>query len=143
MKWPVSLVAGAVLSVLFVVVALLSFVWTPHDVATLAIADKLQPPSPTYWLGTDHFGRDTLSMLMVGARTSIAVAIVAVGIGIVVGVPLGLAAAANLIGGVVDDRIAGQDEAQCMDNSALDIGLGCSTGHAAPPFRFRRERQIN
>ena len=38
MKWPVSLVAGAVLSVLFVVVALLSFVWTPHDVATLANA---------------------------------------------------------------------------------------------------------
>ena len=59
----------------------LSFVWTPYDVAALDIASKLQPPSAAHWLGTDHFGRDVLSMLMVGARVSIAVALVAVGIG--------------------------------------------------------------
>ncbi len=104
MKVPATLIAGAVLSTFFLVVALLSFVWTPHDVAALNISDKLQAPSATYWLGTDHFGRDTLSMLMVGARTSLAVAIVAVGIGIVVGVPLGLIAAANR-GSLLDEII--------------------------------------
>lgn len=104
MKWPLSLVAGLALTGFFVALALLSFVWTPHDVAALSIPDKLQKPSATFWLGTDHFGRDTLSMLMVGARTSIAVAIVAVGIGIAVGVPLGLIAAARR-GSLLDEII--------------------------------------
>ncbi|HBZ45144.1 MAG TPA: peptide ABC transporter permease, partial [Maritimibacter sp.] len=72
MRVPVQLILGAVLSVLFVLGALVTFIWVPHDVAALSIADKLQEPSATYLLGTDHLGRDTLSMLMVGARTSIA-----------------------------------------------------------------------
>ena len=90
-----GLVAGGVVVALVAAAALLSLVWTPYDVAALDIAAKLQPPSEAHWLGTDHFGRDVLSMLMVGARVSIAVALVAVGIGIGLGVPLGLAAAAN------------------------------------------------
>jgi len=104
MKLPAQLLIGAALSAVFLAAALLSFVWSPHDVATLTIADKLQGPSSTYLLGTDHFGRDVLSMLMVGARTSIAVALVAVGIGIAIGVPLGLAAAANR-GSLLDEVI--------------------------------------
>ena len=59
--------------------ALVSYVWTPYDVTRLVVADKLQPPSAAHWFGTDHFGRDVLSMIMVGARNSIAVALVAVG----------------------------------------------------------------
>ncbi|MFV2003215.1 MAG: ABC transporter permease, partial [Paracoccaceae bacterium] len=50
------------------------------------------------------FGRDIFSMIMVGARTSIAVALVAVGIGMALGVPLGLAAAARS-GGLLDELI--------------------------------------
>jgi peptide/nickel transport system permease protein len=90
-----KLVFGAGLAAIFLAAALISFVWTPDDVAALDIAARLQPPSPAHWLGTDHFGRDTLSMIMVGARVSIAVALVAVGIGMGLGVPLGLAAAAR------------------------------------------------
>ena len=96
--------AGALLTGLFLALALLSLVWTPHDVETLAIADKLQGPSAAHWLGTDHLGRDLLSMVMVGARTSIAVAVVAVGIGLGLGVPLGLAAAAGR-GALLDDAL--------------------------------------
>jgi len=86
---------GALLALVFVAAALISFVWTPFDVTRLNIPDKLQTPSAMHWFGTDHFGRDIFSMIMVGARTSIAVALVAVGIGIVIGVPLGLTAAAR------------------------------------------------
>ncbi|MEM1004530.1 MAG: ABC transporter permease [Pseudomonadota bacterium] len=89
-----SLILGAVLSCLVLLAALVSFVWTPYEYAALNIPDKLQPPSAQHWFGTDHFGRDIFSMIMVGARTSIAVALVAVGIGMILGVPLGLAAAA-------------------------------------------------
>ncbi len=98
------LVTGGAVAALFVLAALLSFLWTPYDVAALQIADRLQPPSATHWFGTDHFGRDVFSMIMVGARVSIAVALLAVGIGIGIGVPLGLAAAARQ-GGWLDETI--------------------------------------
>ena len=76
--------------------ALVSFVWTPYDVTRLIDRrPSMQPPSPAHWFGTDHFGRDILSMIMVGARNSIAVALVAVGIGMGIGVPLGCSAAAR------------------------------------------------
>ncbi len=101
---PVSLLLGAGLTGVFVMAALVSFIWTPFSVETLNIAAKLQQPNATHLFGTDHFGRDILSMIMVGARVSIAVAIVAVGIGILVGVPLGLLAAARQ-GGLVDDLV--------------------------------------
>ncbi|WP_425079948.1 ABC transporter permease [Ruegeria denitrificans] len=90
-----NLILGALLSSLVVLAALASFVWTPYDHAALDIPDKLQPPNGQHWFGTDHFGRDMFSMIMVGARTSIAVALVAVGIGMALGVPLGLTAAAR------------------------------------------------
>ena len=93
---------GAVITVVFVAAALLSFAWTPYDVGLQNIPNKLKPPSAEHWFGTDHFGRDIFSMIMVGARTSIAVAFVAVTIAMVVGVPIGLWAAANR-GTLLDD----------------------------------------
>ena len=90
-----SFYIGAALTALFLALAALSFVWTPYDIQSLDIPNKLQRPNATYLLGTDQFGRDILSMIMMGARTSIAVALLAVGIGIAVGVPLGLLAAAR------------------------------------------------
>ena len=90
-----SLIIGLVLSALFIGAALVSYVWTPFDAETMNIPNKLKPPNLVHWFGTDHFGRDIFSMIMVGARTSIAVALIAVGIGMLLGVPLGLASAAR------------------------------------------------
>lgn len=95
---------GAGLTALFVLAALVSFIWTPYDATQISIANKLKTPSMTHWLGTDHFGRDMLSMIMVGARVSMAVAFVAVGVGILAGVPLGLYAASKR-GGLIDEII--------------------------------------
>jgi peptide/nickel transport system permease protein len=67
------------------------------------VAGKLAGPSLTHPLGTDHFGRDTLSQLMAGAQVSIAVSVVAVGLGAGLGVPLGLLAAAR--GGWIDEAV--------------------------------------
>lgn len=88
-----SFTVGAVLVALLIGVALLSFVWTPFSATELDIAHKLQPPTPAHWLGTDGLGRDIVSLLIVGARVSIAVGVVAVGIGVAFGVALGLVAA--------------------------------------------------
>ena len=96
-----SFVTGFVITLLIAAMALLSYFWTPYDITHLVVSDKSQLPSWKHWLGTDHFGRDILSMIMIGARNSIAVAVVAVGIGIAVGVPLGCWAAAR--GGWIDE----------------------------------------
>jgi peptide/nickel transport system permease protein len=101
--WPLSLVVGGALTVVVVLTALIAFVWTPYDVEAVDIAAKLAAPSSTHPFGTDHFGRDVLSMIMVGAQNSLAVALVAVGIGAGIGVPLGLTAAAR--GGWVDELV--------------------------------------
>ena len=99
-----TLLIGGTLCLIVVTAALLSFVWTPYDITQMDIPNKLQKPSAAHWFGTDHFGRDIFSMIMIGARTSLAVAIVAVGIGMGLGVPLGLWAAANK-GGWIDEII--------------------------------------
>ncbi|MDE0753291.1 MAG: ABC transporter permease [Woeseiaceae bacterium] len=86
---------GFFLVAIAVAAAAVSFVWTPYDVTAIDIASKLIPPSMQHPLGTDHFGRDILSMIMVGARYSLVVALVAVSIGAGIGVPLGLLAASR------------------------------------------------
>ncbi|WP_292291472.1 ABC transporter permease, partial [Mesorhizobium sp.] len=98
-----SFLVGFVITALVGAVAVLSYAWTPYDVTRLVISDKTLAPSWAHWFGTDHFGRDILSMIMVGARNSIAVALVAVGIGMGVGVPLGAFAAAR--GGLADEAL--------------------------------------
>lgn len=72
--------------------ALIGLAWTPHDPSGLDISARLQAPSATHLLGTDHFGRDILSMLMAGADITLLVAAMAVATGIIIGVPLGLMA---------------------------------------------------
>jgi peptide/nickel transport system permease protein len=90
-----SFIAGAVLTSIIVLAALISFVWTPYNYAAQDIPDRLHGMSMAHWFGTDQYGRDVFSQILVGARTSIAVALIAVGVGVVVGTPLGLAAAAR------------------------------------------------
>jgi len=90
-----SFAIGLALSLLVLFAAALSFVWTPHDPYEIDMALKLKPPDARYWLGTDAFGRDVASLLLVGARASIAVGVIAVGIGLVIGTALGLLASAK------------------------------------------------
>ena len=90
-----SFVVGGALSMLVLCAALLSLVWTPWSAYELDIASKLRPPSSAHWLGTDNLGRDIVSLLLVGARSSIMVGVIAVGIGLIAGVCLGLTAAAR------------------------------------------------
>ncbi|MEP9383831.1 ABC transporter permease [Nocardioides sp. KR10-350] len=85
------LVGGAIVAVI-VLVALVSFVWTPYDPTRVYAEARLQAPSGQHWLGTDKLGRDVLSQIMVGSRTTLYVGIVAVGVAALVGVPLGILA---------------------------------------------------
>ena len=86
---------GGVLTALLLLAAGLSYLWTPYSVFEVDMDAKLLPPSAAHWLGTDAFGRDVASLLLVGARASIQVGVIAVGIGLLVGTALGLLASAR------------------------------------------------
>jgi peptide/nickel transport system permease protein len=90
-----SFMIGLVLTVLLVLAAALSFVWTPFNPYEVDMALKLRAPDAHHWLGTDPYGRDVVSQLLVGARASIVVGVVAVGIGLVIGTAFGLLASAR------------------------------------------------
>ncbi len=90
-----SFVIGLVLSALMVATALLSLLWTPYNPYDVDMSLRLLPPSGAHWLGTDPYGRDVASLLLVGARASIVVGVVAVSIGLVIGTALGLLASAR------------------------------------------------
>lgn len=92
-RLPASLVIGMVFVGAIILAALVSFVWTPYDPIKVRADARLLPPGSEHWLGTDRFGRDVVSQLMVGARTTLFVGIIAVGIAAVAGIPLGVAAA--------------------------------------------------
>ena len=89
-----SLVIGLTATVIFLIIGLLSLVWTPYPIEQIDIGRRFLGPSAAHWLGTDHLGRDLASLVMSGTWTSFLVAAVAVAIGVGVGVPLGLAAVA-------------------------------------------------
>ena len=102
-RLPVNLVIGAVLVGLVVAVAALSLVWTPYDYQAIDVAKRFQPPGAEHWLGTDQFGRDVVSQLMAGARSSVAVAFAAVLLGGTLGSLMGLVAASA--GGLIEDTM--------------------------------------
>jgi peptide/nickel transport system permease protein len=56
----------------------------------MSLDDRLQGPSFAHWFGTDQFGRDVLSRIMLGAVVSLNVGLIAVGIGLVMGALLGM-----------------------------------------------------
>lgn len=71
-----------------VLAALVSLVWTPHPLLEADTAVRLGAPSWRHPLGTDHIGRDTLSWLMAGARTTVVLVVGATTVAALVGITL-------------------------------------------------------
>lgn len=87
-KW-----AWRVAAVLLVVAGAAAFaapILPLRDPQAQSSVERLLPPSPKYWLGTDELGRDVFSRLVHGGRYSLSVGIVAVGMAFLIGVPLGI-----------------------------------------------------
>ncbi len=99
---------GLVIFLIVAVLALLAPWIAPHDPLEQNIVDALQPPSDTYWLGTDSFGRDVWSRILWGGRISLFVSVMSIGIAMVIGGALGIIAGYK--GGRIDQIIM-----RCMD----------------------------
>jgi peptide/nickel transport system permease protein len=93
-------VIGAVLLVIFALLAVLAPVLAPADPAQMDLFHRLQHPSHAHWFGTDELGRDVLSRVLYGARVSLSVACAVVALSL--GAGLGLGALAGFYGGAAD-----------------------------------------
>ena len=92
LRRPTGGVAGFWLA-LVVLAAVAAPLLTPYAYDIQSLRDAYQPPSASHWLGTDEFGRDLLTRLIYGARTSLSVSATAIAISVACGMTLGAAAA--------------------------------------------------
>jgi peptide/nickel transport system permease protein len=84
---------GFILTLLLLALALLAPILNPYDPATdRDYLVRLSPPSSAHWFGTDALGRDILTLVWYGIRTSLLISVISVSVGLVVGVGLGLLA---------------------------------------------------
>jgi peptide/nickel transport system permease protein len=95
-------VVGLVIILIMVVMAIFAPLLAPYPPDKTNLGESLLPPSGAHWLGTDALGRDTLSRIIYGSRTSLMVGIVSIFIAASIGMALGLIAgyfsgAANVI----------------------------------------------
>jgi peptide/nickel transport system permease protein len=94
-------VVGLALILIFAASAVLAPYLAPFGPIDQVLSQRLKPPSPAHWLGTDQLGRDLLSRLLFGARISLTVGLVVVGSAGIFGTLIGLIA--GYVSGSVDE----------------------------------------
>ncbi|HYK63605.1 MAG TPA: ABC transporter permease, partial [Patescibacteria group bacterium] len=83
---------GLAIFLIVIALAILAPALAPFDPTDQNILEKLRPPSAEHWLGTDSFGRDTLSRVLYGARISLVIGIVSTLAAMLVGSAIGMLA---------------------------------------------------
>ena len=97
------LIIGGVIVIFFLFMAIFAPLITQFSPTKMNFRAKFAPPSAEHLMGTDHFGRDTYTRIVYGARVSFQVGLVAVSIGLIGGLIFG--AIAGYVGGIVDDAV--------------------------------------
>src|SRR5580692_12910173 len=83
---------GFTIVVLLVLAAIFAPLIAPHDPLEQDVLNRLKPPTADHWLGTDYYGRDTLSRLLYGARISLVISLSATLIAMAAGAAIGMLA---------------------------------------------------
>jgi peptide/nickel transport system permease protein len=96
---PIGALIGLLFTILFLIAAIFAPLLAPYQLGEI-VGDVWQPMSAEHWLGTDNLGRDLLSRMIFGARTTIFIAVVATAISFTLGSVLGFTAA--VVGGWFD-----------------------------------------
>jgi len=102
LRTPKGTIAGAWLAAL-AFMAVFAPLLTSYQYDVQNLKGAFAPPSSHHWLGTDEFGRDLLTRIMYGARTSLSVSAIAIGISVLAGMILG--ASAGFFGGRFDRAV--------------------------------------
>lgn len=98
-KIPIAAFIGLVLTILFLIAAIFAPLLAPYGLGEI-VGGVWEPASAQYWLGTDNLGRDLLSRMIYGARTTIFIAALATALSFTLGSILGFTAA--VVGGWFD-----------------------------------------
>ena len=118
---------GAAIILLLIVVAIFADLVTPYNPYEQNLRESLQQPSTAHLLGTDSLGRDTLSRIIYGTRTSLAVGLVSVGVAALFGMALGLLS--GYFGGIVDTLIMRFiDALMAIPGLMLALAIGAALG---------------
>ena len=122
-------VVGFIIVLIFVTCVLFAPWIAPYNFAKQDIPNRMQGPSASYWLGTDHLGRDIFSRLVYGSRIAFGTAIPSVAIALVTGIFLGLIA--GYAGGRVDNAIVVfMDMLQAFPSIMLSLAILALLGPA-------------
>lgn len=89
-RLPANLVAGAAIVAILVLLAALAPLIAPYNPYTMSLMRRFAAPGAAHWLGCDEYGRDVLSRVLYGARSSLSMGVLATAISLSFGVPLGL-----------------------------------------------------
>jgi peptide/nickel transport system permease protein len=120
-------ILGVTIIGLLLFVALTADLITPYDPYAQSLRHALEQPSAAHWLGTDQLGRDILSRIIFGTRTSLAVGLVSVAIGAIIGMSFGLSA--GYFGGLVDMLIMRfMDALLAIPPLMLALAIGVALG---------------
>src|SRR5215831_19600696 len=96
-----ALIVGAVMVGIWVLVAALAPWIAPHSPLDLGVMNRLEPPKPGHWFGTDEVGRDNFSRVMWGARITIPLSFTVILLATLFGAAVG--AVAGYAGGRTDE----------------------------------------
>ena len=121
------LIIGGIITVIFVIIALLCPLFTSYDPVKMNFKERFMSPGFDHLMGTDQYGRDIFSRILFGARTSFKVSVIAVVIGMTGGVFFG--AAAGFVGGFTDNLFMRMmDALLAFPPLLLAIGLVAAMG---------------
>ena len=113
---------GFVIVLIFAIAVIFAPLIAPYDYARQDIPKRMEGPSATYWLGTDHLGRDIFSRLVYGSRIAFGTALPSVAIALTVGTLLGLLA--GYVGGWIDNTIVvTMDTLQAFPSIMLSLAI--------------------
>ena len=120
-------VSGMVVVGLFFLTAVFAAHIAPYSPTAISLGHRLEWPTSAHWLGTDELGRDLLSRLIVGSRTTLLITTGAVGVAVPVGTLVGLAA--GYFGRTVDLLLSRLiDTLMALPGFLLAIGIIAALG---------------
>jgi peptide/nickel transport system permease protein len=118
---------GAAVILLLILVAVFADLIAPYDPYQQTLREALQQPSRAHLLGTDALGRDTLSRIIYGSRTSLSVGFVSVAVAGLIGMALGLLA--GYFGGLLNMLIMRSiDGLMAIPSLMLALAIGWALG---------------
>ncbi len=98
-----SLITGSIILLLFIFIGIFNTRIAPYDPQEMHYEHLKEKPSATFLLGTDRFGRDVLSRVIVGTRTTLAIAAFSTMLALILGILVGATSA--YFGGWIDNLI--------------------------------------